>query len=276
MTTSLQALLAFARREMDPLDARLLLQHATGLSHGEVIADPQRVIGESEIKLFNFLVARRMRGEPVSRIIGAREFYGREFLVTPAVLDPRPDTETLIDEALMLMGQAPRILDLGAGSGAIIITLLAERADALAVAVDISEDALAVASANASVLGVASRLSFIQGDWFSAVVGRFDLIISNPPYIVAATIATLEPEVREFDPRLALDGGADGLGAYRQIAAGAMAHLATGGHVIVEIGAGQENDVAAIFASAGFVLVSTRRDLGGHIRCLSFCGQSQN
>jgi release factor glutamine methyltransferase len=190
--------------------------------------------------------------------------------VTTATLDPRPDTETLIDAALALMPRRARILDLGTGTGAIAITLLAERPDASAVATDISPAALAVAAENAERSGVAERLGLIHGSWFEPVTGVFDIIVSNPPYIPAGDIAGLSPDVRNFDPILALVGGADGLDPYRAISACANRHLAEAGHVLVEIGAGQADEVAAIFAAAGFGSPERHRDLGGHMRCLAF------
>ncbi|MBI3672396.1 MAG: peptide chain release factor N(5)-glutamine methyltransferase [Rhizobiales bacterium] len=272
-------LIATARRRFEAcgmtsaaLDARLLLQHAAGLDHAAVIAEPQRQVTGAAANRFRGLVERRRKGEPVSRIVGEREFYGRSFAVTPAVLDPRPDTETLIDEVLGLkLDEGTRILDLGTGSGAIITTLLVELPTATGVATDISGNALAVARENAARLaGVGDFLRFVQSNWFDAVVGLFELIVSNPPYIPAGEIAGLAPDVRDFDPRLALDGGSDGLEAYRRIADGALAHLAAGGHVVVETGAGQAQAVEAVFAAHGFKLKGSRRDLAGHARCLSF------
>jgi release factor glutamine methyltransferase len=216
------------------------------------------------------MVARRAAHEPVSRILGEREFYGRMFKVTPAVLDPRPDTETLIGEALKHMKPDARLLDLGTGSGVIIVTLLAEFSEATGVATDISAEALAVAKGNAGRLGVAGRLQWVHCNWFEAVTGAFDLIVSNPPYVSLPEIIGLPAEVRGFDPLKALDGGPDGREAYRRIAAGADAHLAQGGHILVEIGAGQKRAVEAIFAACGFGLKSSKSDLAGHIRCLAF------
>jgi release factor glutamine methyltransferase len=252
------------------LDARLLLQHGAGLRHEDIVAGPERLIAADVAEVFRRMVARRGIGEPVARILGMREFYGRNFAVTPAVLDPRPDTECLIDAALEVLAPAARIVDLGTGSGAIIVTLLAERPMAAGVASDISVEALAVAKANGECLGVADRLEFVHGSWFGAVTGHFDLIVSNPPYIPSAGIDGLSPEVRAFDPPGALDGGDDGLAAYRHIARGAEAHLSPGGRVLLEIGAGQENAVADLFAAHRFELGASRKDLGGHVRCLVF------
>ncbi len=256
--------------ETPELDARLLLQAATGLSREDIILEPGRRLGGEEIQRFEALIDRRARREPVSRILGEREFYGRSFRVTAATLDPRPDTETLIGAALALMPPCARILDLGTGTGAIAVTLLAERPDATAVATDLSPTALAVASENAARAGVAERLELIRGSWFEPVAGHFDIIVSNPPYIPAADIAGLSPDVRNFDPVLALVGGADGLDPYRAISARAASHLAAGGHVLIEIGAGQAEEVEAIFAAEGFFRPARHRDLGGHVRCLAF------
>ena len=264
------AWLAQAGCDTPQLDARLLLQHAAELTREDLILEPHRQVAEDRAKRFRDLVGRRSARQPVSRILGEREFYGRVFRLTPDVLDPRPDTETLVDAALKLMVRGGRIVDLGCGSGAIIVTLLAERPDATGTAVDISPVALDVAGDNARRLGVAARLTLQHGNWFDGLSGRFDLIVSNPPYIPAADIAGLSPDVREHDPAIALSGGADGLDPYRAIAARAAAHLEPDGHVLVEIGAGQADDVEAIFATAGFRAVRRHADLGGHTRCLDF------
>lgn len=265
-----RALLAAAGCEQPALDARLLLQEAAGLSHSGIAAEPERRIEAAAISTFEAFITRRQRHEPVSRILGQREFYGRPFRVTSDVLDPRPDTETLIEAALALAHPPACILDLGTGSGAIIVTLLAELPGATGLATDLSAAALEVARGNAKALGVASRLAFAEGPWWAPVAGRFDLIVSNPPYIPAAEIAGLSPDVGDFDPHLALDGGADGLEPYRRIAAGATIHLNPGGRVLVEIGAGQAPDVEGLFQAHGFASDSAHSDLGGHVRCLVF------
>jgi len=256
--------------ETPDLDARLLFQAATGLSREDLILAPHHVIATAQQARFEGFLQRREAREPVSRILGEREFYGRPFRVTPDVLDPRPDTETLVDAALALMGERAQILDLGTGTGAIAVTLLAERPDSSGMAVDVSEAALAVARENAARLGVADRLTLVAGNWFSPVSGRFDIIASNPPYIPADEIAGLSPDVRNFDPALALLGGEDGLDPYRLIAAAAAAHLKPAGHVLVEIGAGQGPAIGQIFAGHGFALRAAHADLGGHVRCLDF------
>jgi release factor glutamine methyltransferase len=254
------------------LDARLLLQHATGLAQAEVIAEPTQQVAPDLAARFLQLVERRAKSEPVSRIIGRREFYSRVFEVTPNVLDPRADTEVLIDAALARLPQdeAMRLLDLGTGSGIIAITLLAERAAASAVAVDVSSEALAVAERNAIENGVHGRTQFVIGSWFEGLQGTFDAIVSNPPYIVALDVDRLADDVKQFDPHLALDGGKDGLDCYRAIAKDAGRFLNPNGFVAVEIGAGQETDVVSIFNQNGFNCVEKQRDLAGYIRCLVF------
>lgn len=254
------------------LDARLLFQAASGLRHEDIVADPDLAAPPDAAARFSLLIERRCKFEPVSRILGIREFYGRSFRVTPDVLDPRADTETLIGAALGLVkgGERLRILDLGTGSGAIAATLLAELPEATAVASDLSAAALAVARGNAEALGVAGRASFVQANWFEGIDGKFDLIVSNPPYIPLGDIAGLAPDVREFDPPRALDGGPDGLEAYRRLASGAGGQLAPKGHIILEIGTGQENAVNELFKEQGFHRESHHFDLVGHVRCLVF------
>ncbi len=252
------------------LDVRLLLQHSTGLRHEDLIADPDRLISPVAAQELQRIMTRRLTHEPVSRILEAREFYGRSFRVTPAVLDPRPETEILVGAALKLLDPNAHILDLGTGSGAIILTLLAECQKCTGVATDLSAEALSAASNNAVRLGVAGRLRFLHCNWFESVSGMFEVIVSNPPYIPISNIAMLPPEVRSFDPTRALDGGPDGLEAYRRIVAGAGTHLAPGGHILVEIGAGQAETVAPIFTASSFGLKSSIPDLAGHVRCLVF------
>ncbi len=258
--------------ETAALDARLLFQAASGLRHEDIVAEPDLGVPPDVAARFSVFIERRCKFEPVSRILESREFYGRSFRVTADVLDPRADTETLIGAALGLVkGKgSSRILDLGTGSGAIAVTLLAELPGATAVASDLSEAALAVAKGNAEALGVAGRASFVQANWFEGIGGKFDLIVSNPPYIPLGDIAGLAPDVREFDPQRALDGGPDGLEAYRRLAGGAASHLALQGRVVLEIGAGQENAVNELFAGQGFARESRHFDLSGHVRCLVF------
>ncbi len=264
----------FAAKDIDSgaLDARLLLQAAAGLTHELIVAEPDMLVSADVVVRFSNFVDRRCQLEPVSRILGWREFFGRRFRVTPAVLDPRADTETLIEAALTFARAKKnfRFLDLGTGSGAIAVTLLAELPAARGVATDLSGAALAVAQANGEALGVSARLQLLQANWFSGIEGRFDLIASNPPYIPLGDIADLAEDVRDYDPLRALDGGPDGLEAYRRIADGAREFLTASGRVLVEIGAGQAPEVQRIFATRGLSMAGQYTDLGGHVRCLTF------
>jgi release factor glutamine methyltransferase len=257
------------------LDARALLCHAAGLSHEAYIANPRDELAAATLTRLDQAVTRRLKREPVSRITGSREFYGRSFSLGPQALDPRPDTETLIEAALGVIerrggrDQPVRLLDLGTGTGCILITLLAELPQAEGVGTDLSPAALDLAAANAMRLGVGSRAAFVVADWLDGIGGKFDLILSNPPYIASGEIAGLAQEVAAYDPVLALDGGVDGLDAYARIAAGAPAVLAEGGRLLVEIGAGQAAQVSAMFHAAGLKLDdagSVMFDLAGRPR----------
>lgn len=209
---------------------------------------------------------RRGAGEPMSHILGKRAFWRHEFRVTRDVLDPRPDTETLVEAAL----EAPftRVLDLGTGSGCILISLLDERPGASGQGVDLSEPALAIARENATRIGVSDRATFVQSDWFDAVQGRFDLVVSNPPYIDADSYATLDPSVRRFEPKLALSPGGDGLAAYRVLASQAADYLLPDGRLILEIGWDQAESVPAVLEAHGWGEMVVRRDLNGHPRVI--------
>jgi release factor glutamine methyltransferase len=266
------------------LDARVLVAHALGITSADLLARPERSVTADGLGMITGLAAERLARRPVSRILGSREFWGRRFAVSPATLDPRPETETLIAAALELIAaQAPgdrpvRILDLGTGTGAILLTLLAELPRATGLGVDICTGALAVAEANAAALGLADRARFQLSDWADAVTGSFDIVVANPPYIESAVIATLDPEVAHHDPRLALDGGADGLDAYRRMMRSLTARgLASA--VAVEVGAGQADAVAAIMTSAfGLPADRARRwlDLAGHGRIVAVAGHPVN
>ena len=248
-------------------DARRLLAHALGVAPDVLagrVSDPVPPVAASA---FEALVARRALREPVSHLIGARDFRGRMFRVTPDVLDPRPETETLV--ALALDAPFSRVLDLGTGSGCILVTLLAERPDARGVGTDISPEALLVAGDNAAAHGVVDRIVLPLSDWFTDLGGRFDLIVSNPPYIAASEMAGLAPEVRDFEPRVALTDEGDGLAAYRAIAAGACNHLASGGRLLVEIGPTQGAAVCRLFEAGGLERVSVHPDLDGRDRVVA-------
>lgn len=258
------------------LDARLIVEHAAGVSRTDLVTDPGRLLDHAQVEAASAMLARRRAGEPVHRILGSREFYGLRLALSPGTLEPRPDTEALVEAALPFARRAAdrhgacRILDLGTGTGAVALALLAQEPRARAVAGDISSDALATAAANADMTGVAPRFTAVCSDWYGAIEGRFHLIVSNPPYIASSDIAMLAREVREHDPKAALDGGADGLDAYRAIAAGAPTHLEADGVVAVEIGIGQETDVEALFAAQGLGLASTARDLADVLRAMVF------
>jgi release factor glutamine methyltransferase len=255
-------------------DARALIGAALRLSRAQLLAQSDRLLEPREIAAIDALAARRMKREPVSRILGRKEFWSLMLDVTPDVLVPRPDTETLIEAALdyVVRGglrlEPLRILDIGTGTGALMLALLQELPNARGVATDVSVAALHVARGNAERLKLASRCSFVACNLADGVQGRFDLIVSNPPYIARGAIALLDPEVRDFDPRLALDGGADGLDAYRAIAASVPPLLAPGGRLIMELGVGQAPPVTALFEAARFIVLSIRNDLGGIARAL--------
>ncbi len=268
------AALRAAGAETPELDARLLVCHAAGLTHEAFVARAGEALPPETAARVRAVVARRAAGEPVSRITGTREFYGRSFAIDENVLDPRPETEILIEAALDRIDRgagrtAPlRIVDLGTGSGCILITLLAELPNARGLGTDISADALRAAEANAARLGVAERASFVLSDWLEAVSGQFDLIACNPPYIASGEIDGLAPEVARHDPRGALDGGEDGLDAYRRIGNGAAAVLAPGGCILLEIGAAQAEAVAGLLGESGLLggKIGLRRDLAGRPR----------
>jgi release factor glutamine methyltransferase len=267
-----RARLAVAGVAAPALDARLLLQHAARLTTADLVAHPDMTVSAPAAVAFLTLLERRELREPVSKIIGIKEFFGREFEVSSAVLDPRPDSESLIELCLAIIDthEARQILDLGTGSGNLLLTLLAERRHLTGLGVDLSQEALKVALRNAAALGLSSRADFMWGRWFEPVAERFDLIVSNPPYIETAAIDSLQPEVRFFDPRKALDGGTDGLDCYRAIAGEAASFLAPGGHVAVEIGDGQDAAVTQVFSKNGFESAGKRLDLSGKPRALAF------
>jgi len=255
-----------ARRE-----ARLLLAHALGTGTATLIADPARALDRAAQERFNALVDRRAAREPMSHILGRREFWSLDFAVTRDVLDPRADSETLVEAALALFPdrEAPlAVLDLGTGTGCLLLAVLAERPGARGLGVDASAAALRIAAGNADRLGLGARASFRQGDWGDGLTGRFDLILCNPPYIPAAAIAALAPEVAHWEPRTALDGGADGLDAYRTLAGQFNRLLEPKAVAVVEVGDKQADAVAEIFAAAEMVVDSRRRDLSGIERCL--------
>ena len=263
-------------------DARLLTAAAVGVSTADIIGRPEQILSAEAQARLRRMIERRSAREPVSRILGEREFYGRPFALSEATLDPRPDSETLIGAALELAtqegwGEAPiRILDIGTGTGCLLLTLLAELPNATGLGTDISGEALATARRNAQALGLADRAAFARHDMLDGVAGPFDLVVSNPPYIASGDIPVLAPEVHQFDPHAALDGGPDGLAFYRRISQGLDKVL--GGWVVLEVGMGQADAVALLLQQA-FVKTlhaELRRydDLGGHTRCVALRLQS--
>jgi release factor glutamine methyltransferase len=264
-----------AQIDSPELDARVLIGHALGIDHAALASAGPQQLSDLSADQIERLAARRLAGEPVARIVGTREFWGLPIAVTPAVLVPRPETETVVELVLALLDRAGararalRVADLATGSGAILLALLTELPGAHGIGTDIASDALAVARRNADKLGLGARATFLAGDYGTALQAPFDLVVSNPPYVTSTGIATLAREVREHDPRHALDGGGDGLAGYRAIAADAPRLLGRAGQLVVEIGAGQERAVAAIFQAAGLAIVAVRPDLSGIPRALA-------
>jgi release factor glutamine methyltransferase len=254
------------------LDARLLLLHALGTDAADLAARPESTLARDvTVRLQDFL-CRRLRHEPVARILGEREFWGLRFVLSPETLVPRPDTETVVATALALLPDrtAPlSILDLGTGSGCLLVALLFERPQASGLGVDRSFGAAVTAKANAERNGVGARASFAVTDWGAGLKGGFDLIVSNPPYIRSPVLATLDAEVRDFDPPAALDGGADGLDAYRTILSEAGQLLAPQGVLALEIGYDQKDDLARLAADRALDVLTVAPDLEGNPRCVA-------
>jgi release factor glutamine methyltransferase len=254
------------------IDARLLLEAAGPATRAEILADPHRPLGDAAAARLEAFVARRQRREPVSQILGRKAFWTLMLKVGRDVLTPRPETETILDVALAGFAEARAftVLDLGVGSGALLLAILAERPLAKGLGVDVSEEALAVARDNAASLGLAGRAALLRGDWTVGLAeASFDLVVANPPYIPSAEIETLAPEVRDHEPRLALNGGPDGLDAYRRLAPEILYVLKPGGQFVVEVGAGQAPTVETLFAAAGGAELTRRRDLAGHERVVA-------
>ncbi len=274
MTTARQALAAAGARlsaagvEGAPRDAEVLLQHALDCDRSWVIAHRDDALEGAALARFEAAVARRIRREPVSRIIGRREFWSLDFIITPDVLDPRPDTETVVEAVLRHAPAPTSILDLGTGSGCILLSLLSERRGARGVGVDRSEAAARVAAGNARLLNLADRATFVVSDWGASLAGQFDVVVSNPPYIPRAEVEKLAPEVRNYEPHGALIGGADGLDCYRRVLIESRRLVTTQGLIALELGAGQADSVAAIAMTSGLSEVTRVRDLGDHERCL--------
>jgi release factor glutamine methyltransferase len=265
----------FRRHGLDApeLDARLLVGHALALDHAALAAQSARVLAADEADAIAVLAARRLAREPVARILGRKEFWQLSLGLNAETLVPRPESETVVEAALAaLRGRhdAPlRIVDLGTGSGALLFALLSELPAAYGIGTDISLAALGCARANAAGLGLAGRAAFVACDYGAALCGPFDLLVSNPPYVARGDIAALQPEVRDFDPRRALDGGPEGLAGYRAIASQVRHLLAPGGVLVLELGFGQLADIHAIFSAVGLAPAAERHDLSGVARALA-------
>jgi release factor glutamine methyltransferase len=265
---------AFAEAGLDTpdLDARLLLADALQVDAVEIAVRPHHPLGPEAVARLAGFARRRLAREPVGRILGGREFWSLPFALSPETLEPRPETETVVETALSLMPDRQaglRILDLGTGSGCLLVALLHELPRATGLGIDRSPGALATAGGNAMRNGVGGRAAFVASDWAATLNARFDLIVSNPPYIPAPDVAGLAPEVREHDPRAALDGGDDGLAAYRTIFSEAAALLALPGTLVVEIGSGQEQPVRDLAVARNLRVVALARDLSGRPRALA-------
>jgi len=263
---SLQKTFQISGIENPAREARISLCAASGLSPVALIVDPREPLGSAAWKVQD-VGARRAAGEPLSRIVGKREFWGLSLAINPHVLDPRPETETIVEAALSILSDRHedplRILDLGVGSGALLCALLTEFGHARGIGVDISTDAADVARGNLRACGLSLRAEIRLGDWTRGIEGPFDLIVSNPPYIPTVDLPRLPREVRNFDPWLALDGGIDGLAAYRRILPESRRLLAPGGWLLVELGAGQAAKVTAVASQCGFTDIRTYQDLAG-------------
>lgn len=254
-------------------EARLLLQHAAGIAIATQIAESGRAIDSAAAERFEALVARRAARAPMAQILGRREFWSLPFRVTPDTLDPRPDSETLVQAVLSRVANRQaelRLVDFGTGTGCLLLSLLHELPNASGIGVDLSPAALAVARHNAQALGLAGRARFLEADWDAGLAGSFDIVVSNPPYIASDEIAALQPEVSRFEPRLALDGGPDGLAAYRRLLPAAARLLQAGGLAAFEIGLGQADSVTAIGRAAALRHLTTEFDLGSVPRVVLF------
>ncbi len=255
------------------LDSRLLLQEVLGINYEQLLVSATRIVTDEELVKFDSLLARRVRREPISKILGRKDFWKYTFKTTPDTLDPRPESETLIESVLNEYKDHNRdlkILDLGAGTGCLSITLLKEYPNASALGVDISIEALKIAGENAQNLEVADRINFIKGNWTQGIEEKFDIIISNPPYIKTRQIDYLSDEVRLYDPRTALDGGIDGLDAYKEIFDQVEHVMNSHTRIFIEIGKWQEEDIINLIKEKGFEIHEVRKDILGIPRVICF------
>ncbi|MDE1150944.1 MAG: peptide chain release factor N(5)-glutamine methyltransferase [Micavibrio sp.] len=269
--TQAQDRLASCGIESPELDVSLLVQHVLGWTQTKLFMNSDYILGDDEVASLNIAISRRMGREPVSRIIGHRGFWKSEFKISPQTLDPRPDSETLIEAAVKLVQPAPkRVIDLGTGSGCLLLSLLQEWPEAEGVGLDLSAAAVATAAENAAALKLDERVKFMATDWEAyAAQDGFDVVISNPPYITAEELTGLEPEVIQYDPMLALAGGDDGLDAYRSIVPLLKNLMPRGGWIVFEIGHTQANSVKTMLAEAGGTMIQVFTDLGGSDRIVA-------
>lgn len=254
-------------------DARLLMQHALGLSPEALLADDHVPLVDAEARRLTALVRRRAAREPIAYLTGRREFWGLDFAVDRSVLVPRPESETLVEAVLARAARLParpRLLDLGTGTGCLLIALLSELPSAVGVGIDVSAAAVSLARANARRHGLSERASFAVADWGAPLAARFDIAVSNPPYVAAPELASLAPEIARHEPRTALAGGADGYACYRRLAPQIGRLLAPRGLAAIELGAGMADEVESLFAASGLVEIGRRRDLSGIERCALF------
>ena len=272
-----EALRSFAKKLGDAgvdnpgLDSKLLVGHALGLGPAELLSQSRRALLPKEERAIEVLLAQRIAGKSVARILGRREFWSLDFGLNEATLEPRPDSETLVEAVLKNAKNKKSILDLGTGTGCLLLALLHDLPEAKGLGIDKSSRAVEQAKANAENLGLASRAAFKTGNWLEAVAQTFDIIISNPPYIPSEEIESLMRDVRDFDPLLALDGGEDGLDPYRHLIPKLKDYLNPSGLVAFEVGAGQAGRVAALFREYGYADIAIDKDLGGIERCVRAC-----
>jgi release factor glutamine methyltransferase len=268
MPAALGALYRYLSKQASEHEARWMLEQRCGVSWADIIAGGDKAVNETERHVLNNDLTALKAGKPLSRIYGCRQFYGLDFKLNEDTLDPRPDSEVLVDIALERFKDTPphTILDLGTGSGCLIVSLLAHMTDSHGVAVDRSFNALSKAHDNAAIHGVDSRCGFVVSDWCAALSGCFDLIVSNPPYIRSDVIPELESNVRDFDPILALDGGKDGLSAYKKLFTEIKPLLSPNGLALLEIGFDQEKDVMRLVEESGLCLKYVHPDLAGNAR----------
>lgn len=257
--------------ESASLEARIILEDVAGIQSAERVNGNFQISPEIIFKINN-IISRRIAGEPLGRILGYRDFWKSRFYLSPDTLEPRPDTETLVEEVLRSVSAPKRILDLGTGTGCILLSLLQEYPETKGVGVDLSAGAVQAATENAARLGLENRVTFYQGDWFDALPddSKFDVIVSNPPYIPSAEIRNLQKEVQNHDPILALDGGNDGLNPYKKLCPNLKKYLETDGFVFFEFGVGQGGNLTRLVESYGATLIRVVRDLGGHERVIKF------